>query len=151
MAICYWCERHLSRFPTPDFRPDESAKWITAAAELALAAKSKLNCGAKVPGKALRKTKFGNSAAARSLPILSPLDSCIFHGMTNAPRSNRSAARAPQEQERLQWMTRRNGLIPAKKGTTYDCSLSKGRGRGGDGAEAADKDWICLTASSPLL
>ena len=33
----------------------------------AIAAKSKLNCGAKVPGKALRKTKFGNSA------ILSPL------------------------------------------------------------------------------
>ena len=55
---------HLSMSLIPDFRPDESAKWITAAAELALAAKSKLNCGAKVPGKALRKTKFGNSAAA---------------------------------------------------------------------------------------
>ena len=72
--------------------------------------------------------------------------------MTNAPRSNRSAARAPpQEQEqRLQWMTRRNGLIPAKKGTTA-LSLSKGRGGGGDGAEATDKDWICLTASSSPL
>ena len=71
-GICPW---HLFPALIPDFRPDESAKWITAAAELALAAKSKLNCGAKVPGKALRKTKFGNSAAARLLPILSRLPS----------------------------------------------------------------------------